>query len=291
MSVFELAPEPDTERLPPQDIAAEASLLGAMMLSKDAISEAVEIVRADDFYRPAHQLIFDVILDFYVHDEPADAVTVASGLTKRGELGKVGGATYLHTLVSGVATAANADFYARIIRERAILRRLVEAGTRITALGYNGQGEVDDIVDRAQSEIFEVTERRTGEDFKPLKDLVHTVFEEFETLAQRKEGLIGVPSGLTELDKLTNGFQPGQLIIVAARPGLGKSTLAMDFCRATSLHTNLPSAFFSLEMSASEITMRLLSAESGLELSALRGLPMRARPDGFRGAPLHRRLA
>ena len=270
MSVFELVPDDLPDRLPPQDLAAEASLLGAMMLSKDAISEAVEVVHLADFYRPSHQQIFDVILDLYVHNEPVDAVTVAATLTKRGELAKVGGAPYLHTLVSGVATAANADYYARIVRDRAILRRLVEAGTRITQLGYNGQGEVDDLVDRAQSEIFEVTERRAGDDFRALSELIVETADELEALAQRKEGLIGVPTGLEQLDRLTNGLQPGQLVIVAARPGLGKSTLAMDFCRATSVKSKLPSAFFSLEMSASEITMRLLSAETGISLADLR---------------------
>jgi len=273
MSVYELptASEPDGfDRTPPQDIAAEASVLGAMLLSKDAISDAVEIVREEDFYRPNHQLIFNAILDHYVHDQPADAVTIAAELTRRGELSKVGGAAYLHTLVSGVPTAANADYYAQIVRERAMLRRLVEAGTRIVQMGYAGQGDVDDVVDRAQAEMYQVTERRTSEDYKPLGDLMPDVLQEIEASSHRDAGLVGVPTGFDDLDRLTNGFHPGQLIIVAARPGMGKSTLAMDFARSAAFRHNLPTAVFSLEMSTSEMVMRLLSAESNVELNALR---------------------
>ncbi|MFZ9693704.1 MAG: replicative DNA helicase [Candidatus Nanopelagicales bacterium] len=258
------------ERTPPQDLAAEASVLGAMMLSKDAISDVVEIVREADFYKPIHQMIFNAILEHYVHDTPADAVTVAAELTKRGELAKVGGVAYLHTLVSGVATAANADYYAQIVKERAILRRLVDAGTRIVQLGYTGTGEVDDLVDRAQAEVFQVNERRIAEDYKSLSDLMPGVLHEIEALGANNQGVVGVPSGFKDLDSVTHGFQPGQLIIVAARPGIGKSTLAMDMARSASLKSDMPVAFFSLEMSNSEIVMRMLSAETGIDLSVIR---------------------
>jgi replicative DNA helicase len=258
------------ERTPPQDLAAEASVLGAMMLSKEAISDAVEIVREADFYKPIHQMIFNAILEHYVHDTPADAVTVAAELTKRGELAKVGGASYLHTLVSGVATAANADYYAQIVKERAILRRLVDAGTRIVQLGYTGTGEVDDLVDRAQAEVFQVNERRIAEDYKSLSELMPHVLTEIESLNSNNQGMVGVPSGFKDLDSVTHGFQPGQLVIVAARPGIGKSTLAMDISRAAALKSDMPVAFFSLEMSNSEIVMRMLSAETGIDLSVIR---------------------
>ncbi|MEY4323625.1 MAG: replicative helicase [Actinomycetota bacterium] len=273
MSVSELSSleEPEAGRTPPQDIAAEASVLGAMMLSKDAISDTVEIIKsAADFYRPAHQIIFNAILDLYVQDHPADAVTIAAELTRRGELVKIGGAAYLHTLVAGVPTAANADFYAGIVRERAVLRRLVEAGTRITQMGYSGTGEVDDIVDRAQAEVFQVTEQRTSEDYKPLNIILQNVVEEIDAISKHGESLNGVPTGFEDLDRITNGFHKGQLIIVAARPGVGKSTLAMDFTRAASLHADMPAAFFSLEMSSSEIVMRLLAAETGIDLNLIR---------------------
>ena len=169
-------PQPDFDRQPPQDVQAEQSVLGGMLLSKDAIADVVEVLRAGDFYRPAHQIVYDTILDLYGRGEPADAVTVSAELTRAGQLMRVGGAPYLHTLISSVPTAANAGFYAEIVAERATLRRLVEAGTRIVQLGYGaaaGQGgDVDEVVDRAQAEIYDVTERRTSEDYVRLEQLL-----------------------------------------------------------------------------------------------------------------------
>ncbi len=215
------------DRTPPQDIAAEQSVLGAMMLSKDAIADVVEVIRETDFYRPAHATIYGAILDLYGKGEPADAVTVSHELTQVGELSRIGGAPYLHTLVSMVPTAANAEYYARIVRERAILRRLVEAGTRIVQMGYTGEGEVDDVVDRAQAEVYEVTERRSAEDYLPLRDLMDGALTEIEAISNRGGQMVGVPTGFADLDSLTNGLHPGQLVILAARPALGKA-LALD---------------------------------------------------------------
>jgi replicative DNA helicase len=215
------------ERTPPQDIAAEQCVLGGMMLSKDAIADVVETLRSADFYRPAHQVVYDAVTDLYGRGEPADAVTVAAELTKRGEIGRVGGAPYLHTLISSVPTAANAGYYARIVRERAILRRLVEAGTRITQMGYGGDGEVDDIVDAAQAEVYAVTDRRTSEDYLPLSEIMEGALDEIEAIGSRGGALVGVPTGFADLDQLSNGFHPGQMIIVAARPAIGKA-LALD---------------------------------------------------------------
>ncbi|HEY3436636.1 MAG TPA: replicative DNA helicase, partial [Actinotalea sp.] len=216
------------DRTPPQDIAAEQSVLGGMMLSKDAIADVVEHLKGMDFYRPAHELVYDAILDLYGRGEPADAVTVAAELTKRGEIGRIGGAPYLHTLISMVPTAANAGYYARIVRERAVLRRLVEAGTRIVQLGYaTDGGDVDDIVNSAQAEVYAVTEQRTSEDYLPLADIINGTMEEIEAAGHRGEGMVGVPTGFIELDKLTNGLHPGQMIVLAARPAIGKA-LALD---------------------------------------------------------------
>lgn len=280
MSVAELptpySGEPDygdarpPDRTPPQDLHAEQSVLGAMMLSKDAIADVVEQVREDDFYRPAHGTIYAAIIDLYGKGEPADAVTVASELTRSGDLTRVGGAPYLHTLVSLVPTAANASYYARIVKERAILRRLVEAGTRIVQMGYSGEGEVDDVVDRAQAEVYEVTERRTSEDYLPLRELMDGALTEIEAISNRGGHMVGVPTGFADLDSLTNGLHPGQLIILAARPALGKSTLALDVARAASIKNNLTSVIFSLEMSRNEIIMRLLSAEAQVALHHMR---------------------
>ena len=258
------------DRTPPNDIAAEQSVLGAMLLSKDAIADVVETIRADDFYRPAHTTIYDVILDLYGRGEPADAVTVASELTKLGESSRVGGPSYLHTLVSMVPTAANANYYARIVREQAILRRLVTAGTRIVHMGYSGQGEVDDVVDRAQAEVYEVTERRTSEDYAPLSDIMQGTLNEIEAISNRDGEMVGVPTGFSELDALTNGLHAGQLIILAARPALGKSTLGLDICRNASIKHGITSVIFSLEMARNEIVMRLLSAEAQVSLQHMR---------------------
>ena len=169
MSVVDFPVDAGTpDRLPPQDLGAEASVLGAMMLSKDAIADVVETLREHDFYKPSHATIYGVIIDLYGRGEPVDALTVSAELQRKGESARVGGAPYLHTLVQGVPTAANASYYAQIVHERAILRRLVEAGTRITQMGYQGQGNIDDVVDRAQAEVYDVTDKRTSEDYRPL---------------------------------------------------------------------------------------------------------------------------
>ncbi|NED95505.1 replicative DNA helicase [Phytoactinopolyspora alkaliphila] len=255
---------------PPQDVAAEQSVLGGMMLSKDAIADVVEVLRGHDFYRPAHELIYEAVLDLYGRGEPADAVTVAAVLQKQGDLGRIGGAPYLHTLVSSVPSAANAGYYANIVRERAILRRLVEAGTRITQMGYGGDGEADDIVDRAQAEVYAVTERRASEDYLPLGEIMEGALDEIEAIGSRAGEMVGVPTGFADLDSLTNGLHPGQMIILAARPAVGKSTLGLDIARAASIKHQLTSVIFSLEMSRNEITMRLLSAEAKVPLHHMR---------------------
>ena len=257
-------------RMPPQDIDAEQSVLGSMLLSKDAIADVLEVAKGHDFYRPAHETIFDAITDLYSRGEPADPVTVAAELQRRGELVRIGGAPYLHTLSASVPIAANAGYYAEIVREKSILRRLVDAGTKIVQLGYSGEGQVDDTVDRAQAEIYAITEKRTSEDYAPLSEIMQSTVEEIEAIDGHDGTLRGVPTGLAELDELTNGLQAGQMVIVAGRPGSGKSTLGLDFCRAASIRNNLASAIFSLEMGRSEITMRLLSAEARVPLSHIR---------------------
>ena len=200
---------------------------------------------------------------------------MAAELVKRGELQRIGGAPYLHTLSANVPIAANAGYYAEIVRDKAVLRRLVEAGTRIAALGYAGEGQIDDVVDSAQAEVYKVTDRRATEDYAPLSDIMSGVLDEIEMIGNREAGLYGVPTGFADLDDLTNGLHSGQMIIVAARPAMGKSTLALDFCRAASIHNNLTSCFFSLEMTRSEIMMRLLSAEAKVPLNHIRNGTMR----------------
>ncbi|WP_067852653.1 replicative DNA helicase [Nocardia shimofusensis] len=265
-------PGEDFGRQPPHDMAAEQSVLGGMLLSKDAIADVIEVLRPGDFYRPAHQAVYDTILDLYGRGEPADPVTVAAGLERRGELKRIGGAPYLVTLTQTVPTAANAGFYAEIVAEKAILRRLVEAGTRIVQYGYAGADgqDIAEVVDRAQAEVYEVTERRTTEDFLPLEELLQPTMDEIDSIASRGGISLGVPTGFSDLDEITNGLHPGQMIIVAARPGVGKSTLGMDFMRSCSIKHGLPSVIFSLEMSRTEIVMRLLSAEAAIKLGDMR---------------------
>ncbi|MFD6140900.1 replicative DNA helicase [Promicromonospora sp. NPDC060271] len=232
MSVEELessySGRPGLDRTPPQDVAAEMSVLGGMLLSKDAIADVIEQIRGNDFYRPAHEAIYDAIIDLYGRGEPADAITVLAELQRRGEHARVGGAPYLHDLMAGVPTAANAGYYARIVRERAIMRRLVEAGTRIVQMGYaTDGGEVDDVVNNAQAEVYAVTERRASEDYLPLADIIGPTFDEIDAAQGRGEGLTGVPTGYSDFDRLTNGLHGGQMIVVAARPAVGKA-LALD---------------------------------------------------------------
>ncbi len=257
------------ERTPPQDLIAEQGVLGGMLLSKDAIADVVEIIRDRDFYRPAHELIYDAIVDLYGRGEPVDPVTVSAELTKRGDIARAGGAPYLHTLISSVPTAANAGYYAKIVRERAILRRLVEAGTKIVQLGYSTEGEVDDAVDQAQAEVYSVTERRANEDYVQLSTLLPAALDEIEKISQGVMGE-GVKTGFKELDSLTNGLHPGNMIVLAARPAVGKSTLGLDIARYASIHKGDTSVIFSLEMSRSEITMRMLSAEARVALNNIR---------------------
>jgi replicative DNA helicase len=228
------APEPvetQFDRAPPQDIAAEQSVLGGMLLSKDAIADVVEILRAGDFYRPAHATIFDAVLDLYGRGEPADPITVTAALTDAGTINRVGGMSYVHDLVHAVPTAANTAYYARIVAERAVLRRLVEAGTRIVQLGYgaaSGAGrDTADVVDLAQQAVYDVTERRVSEDFQQLSDMLQPTLDEIEAIGARGAGMTGVPTGFSDLDALLHGLHPGQLIVVAGRPGLGKA-LALD---------------------------------------------------------------
>ena len=271
MSVAEIAPRSgDFERTPPHDVAAEQCALGGMLLSKDAISDVIEVLRPTDHYRPAHQLIHEAILDLYGRGEPADAITVANELTRRGEIARVGGGPYLHTLIASVPTAANAGYYARIVRERAILRRLVEAGTRIVQFGYAGEADADDLVDRAQAEVFAVTDRRTSEDYHSLSEIMPGALDEIEAIGSRGGVLTGVPTGFADLDSLTNGLHPGQMVVIAARPAIGKSTLALDFARAAAIRNSMSTVLFSLEMGRNEITMRLLSAEARVPLSTMR---------------------
>jgi replicative DNA helicase len=282
------------EQLPPQDLTAERSVLGAMLLSKDAIADVVEVMRPEYFYRPAHQSIYHAVLELYGRGEPADFITVADELGKTGKLDQVGGPAYVTGLTRDLPSAVNATYYAEIVRQRALLRRLIEASTRILQSAYDGAGEADDIVNRAQAEIFEISSGKRGEDYAPLADILEGAIAEIEAIANHDGDMVGVPTGLRDLDTLTQGLQPGQLVILAARPAIGKSTLGLDVARSASVKNGLASVIFSLEMSRTEIMMRLLSAEGSIQLHNIRSGRMGAadwqkvaqRQDALRDAPL-----
>ena len=260
------------ERVLPHDMLAEQSVLGAMLLSIDACPEIFTEVglKGADFYAPKHEIIFDAILKLFTVSEPTDTITTPAELTRQGNLVRVGGADYLHTLTSIVPTAANAAFYGKIVQEKAILRRLVEAGTKIAASGYAAEGDIIDLINAAQSDIFSVGTTSLRDQYSPLNESIDAAVKQIEYAEGNDGEIVGVPTGIFEVDMMTHGLHPGQLVIVAARPGVGKSTFALDIARNTSIKLKMPSLFFSLEMSKAEIAMRLLSAESDIYLHSMR---------------------
>lgn len=261
----------DYEATPPHDLDAERAALGGALLSGDALAAVLELVRPADFYRPAHQVIFETVIELYGRGDPADQVTVVAELVKNGTINRVGGGPYLHELAAKVPTAANASYYARIVADKAKLRRLAEASTQISQMAYTANGEdADGVLDRAQSLIFAIAERRNADDYVPIAEVMPGALDEIEAIGKRGGEMIGCPTGFADLDELTQGLHPGQLIIVAARPAMGKSTLALDFARAASIRHGRASVMFSLEMGRNEIAMRLLSAEGRVGLHSIR---------------------
>jgi len=266
-----LAPVPSADpRVAPHNLDAEQSTLGGMLLSQEAVAEVFETVSGVDFYAPKHELIFNAILSLFGKGEPTDVIAVTDELNKQGNLVKAGGADYLHSLTGYVPTAANAGYYAKIVSDKAILRRLIEAGTRIAQAGYESQGEVEDLINQAQAEIYSVSSQSSKEDYVPLSDSLEAAIHEIEGAQKRGGELTGVPTGFTDLDAYTHGLHPGQLVIVAARPAVGKSTFALDLARNASVKHNQATIFFSLEMGRAEIAMRLMSAESSIYLQSMR---------------------
>ena len=266
-----LAPVPMGDaRVIPHNIEAEQSALGGMLLSQEAIADVLEVVTGSDFYAPKHELIFNAIIYLFGRGEPTDVIAVTDYLNKQGNLLKAGGADYLHSLSSFVPTAANAGYYAKIVADKAILRRLIDAGTRIAQSGYESQGEVEDLVNQAQSEVFAVVSQTAKDDYVGLSESIDFANRDIEAAQNRGGDLTGIPTGFTNLDTYTHGLHSGQLVIVAARPSVGKSTFALDIARNAAIKHNQATIFFSLEMGRSEIAMRMLSAESGIYLQSMR---------------------
>lgn len=258
--------------MPPHDLAAEQSVLGGMLLSQNAIGEVSELIEAADFYRPAHSAIYRACLDQFGEGKPVDPVTIAAELERRGELGRVGGAPYLHTLIATVPTAANAGYYAEQVREKAVLRRMVEAGTRISQYGYAGAqsdlANVDELVDHAQMALDAVTDGHTAS--SGYATVAEMFDEQLAALDDVQAGRTqpGLPTPYLDLTGLTGGWKPGQLIVVAGRPGLGKSTLAVDMARQCAFREGQTAAIFSLEMSAAELWGRIICAEARVNYQA-----------------------
>lgn len=258
------------DRVPPQNLEAERSTLGAMFLEKDAIYRAMEIIKPEDFYKDGHALIYQVVLDLTNKGEPVDLVTVTEELRQREALEKVGGITYLTELANTVPTAAHVEYYARIIEEKALLRNLIHAATEIVGMGYDGQEEVEKILDEAEKKIFSIANRRAGRTIVSLKNILIEAFEQIEKLYESHGAVTGVPTGFSDLDRFTAGLQPSDLIILAARPSMGKTTFALNIAENAAAHLQIPVAVFSLEMSKEQLAMKLLCAEAGVDNQRIR---------------------
>lgn len=259
-------------RQPPHNIEAEQAVLGGMLLNATIVADIYEDLKPEDFYRPAHQAIYSAILGLYGETAEIDPIIVAGKLDKQGDLDRIGGAPYLHTLIAMVPTAANARYYAKIVAEKATVRRLVEAGTQIAQMGYAGAEDStpEALVDQAQQIIFGIDRSAEKVDYESMDQLMDPALTEIDLIQQQGGLAQGVSTGFHRLDDLTNGLQGGQMVIVAARPGVGKSTIALDFMRSASIAQGKTSVIFSLEMSKSEIMLRILSAETGIRLSNMR---------------------
>jgi replicative DNA helicase len=257
-------------RIPPHNLDAELSVLGAMLESKEAIANVLEIVQPDDFYKPAHSLIYECILDLYGKGEPADAITIAEELRRRGELDQIGGKPYISGLLEAYPTAASAAHYARIVEEHALLRRLIDAGNKVQEIGFALPEDVEDAVDEAEELVYAVGDRRLRDDIHPIRGLLTENMEQIETLYERGEHITGLASGFGDLDEMTAGFQPSNLIIVAARPSMGKSSLLGDFALHSANRAGQPVVIFSLEMSRHEMVQRFLSSEARVDSQRIR---------------------
>ncbi|HAH97205.1 MAG TPA: replicative DNA helicase [Firmicutes bacterium] len=258
------------ERIPPQNIDAEKSTLGSMLLEKEAIFTATEILKPDDFYREAHRLIFQAVSALSGRGEPVDLVTVAEELRQRNLLEQVGGASYLASLANCVPTAANVEHYAKIVEEKSVLRALISASTRVAQMGYDANLEVETILDEAERAIFAITQKRNIQGFVSLRSILIEAFERIEKLYTEKGGITGIPTGYADLDRLTSGWQPSDLIIIAARPSMGKTTFTLNLAQQAAVEMKIPVIYFSLEMSKEQLAQKLLCAEAGVDSQRLR---------------------
>ncbi|ADG83801.1 replicative DNA helicase [Thermincola potens] len=258
------------EKIPPQNLDAEQSVLGAMLIDKESIIKVSEILRPEDFYRDAHKHIYEAMLDLSERNEAVDLITLTEELRQRGFLDQVGGAAYVAGLATMVPTAANVEYYARIVEEKALLRNLINVATRIVALGYESDEEPTELIDTAEKMIFELSQRKAREGFSPLKNILMQTFDRIEDLYNNKGQITGVPSGFVDLDRLTSGFQPSDLIIVAARPSMGKTAFCLNIAQHAAVRSQVPVAIFSLEMSKEQLVQRILCSQAMVDQQKIR---------------------
>ncbi len=258
------------DRVPPHNVEAEQAVLGAMLIKKEAIAEAIEIVRPDDFYRDAHRIVFEAMLELFQKNEPVDIVTVTEQLKKNDLLEKAGGIAFITALDNAVPTAANVAYHAKIVEEKAQLRNLINAATEIAGTAYEDTEDMAEIMDRAEKRILDVASRENTGAFVPIKDIVMGTFQQIENRAKNSGALTGLPSGFIDLDRLTAGFQPSDLVLVAARPSMGKTAFTLNIATYVAVHERKPVAFFSLEMSKEQLVQRMLCAEGGIDSQRLR---------------------
>jgi replicative DNA helicase len=259
-----------SRKLPPQNMEAEQSVLGGVLIENEAVNKVMEILDGDDFYRDAHRKIFNALITLSERDEPADLITLTNELRKTNQLDSVGGASYVVSLIDSVPTAANIEYYAKIVKEKAILRKLIETSTNIITQSYEDRGDVESFLDEAERAIFEISERRVKPSFYSIRDIVKESFKTIERLFEKKEFVTGVPSGFKELDRLTAGFHASDLIIVAGRPSMGKTALCLNLAQFAAIEKRIPVAIFSLEMSKEQLVIRVLCSEAQVEGTRLR---------------------
>jgi replicative DNA helicase len=258
------------DRLPPQSLEAEQSVLGAILIDRETIIEIAEFLRPEDFYRQAHANVYKAMLELFERREPVDLVTVAEVLERNEDLDGIGGRAYLSTLANQTPTAVHAVQYARIVERKAVLRNLIGAAGKIAGIGYEDPAEIQEAIDRAESELFAVSNRRITAGFAQLRELLHAAYDRLDYLHAHRGELTGVPSGFTDMDALTTGFQKSDLIVVAARPSVGKSSFALNIAEHAAVTRHLSVGLFSLEMSKEQLVLRLLSSVANIDSKRLR---------------------
>jgi replicative DNA helicase len=263
-------PQPDLDRLPPQNIEAEQFVLGAVLLENEAIAVVIENLAAKDFYKEAHKKIFLAMLDLYEKNEPIDLITLTEQLSRKEQLEEVGGATYLSSIVSLVPTAANARYHSKIVKEKSILRNLIITATEIITTSYDSEQDVHELLDTAETKIFNISEKMVRQSYIHIKDVVKDTIELVDKLFDKKELITGLPTGFSDLDEATTGFHPGDLIVIGARPGMGKTAFSLNIITHAAIEENIPIAVFSLEMTKEQIVLRMLCSEAEVDSKAVR---------------------